>query len=290
MVGGQPLAPQGLRLLNRTRLKLGVNYANPSAPESNAPEGSLEEFLPPFALLKVEEEPAANSNPNPDRWQYCNKMEQSRFHGGTRPGPAIKTSYHLSMQENVPGIVLKAAGSLPHAVALNYFDDVTYPTRVKPEVSYLYLRATVCAESDNYAEGVYAVDPLPPDVPIQELVVDMGDDYRLDFLAENTIVDLKAGVPVLADSAAVLRDDRKYLKDIARIAFEWYREDRNALTVEFRQLRNLFGLGQLITTIGSGSTQSNINTVISCLTYNFDKAGTTTVETSDQTLDVRGLG
>lgn len=291
IVGGLPLTVPGLRLLNRTRLKLGVDYSDPNNPASNAPDGSLEEFVPPFALLQVETTPALDSNPTPERWQHCNQMQQHSFHAGTKISSHIKTSYHLIMQEHAPGVVLRAAGAPQHTMALNYFDTGggAEPSRVKPEVDYTSLRVTICAESDNYAEGVSEVDPLPSGVPIQELVVDLGDDYRLDFLAKNTIVDLQSGIPVLAASAALLRDDRTVLRDIATIGGQWYSVERNKLTVEFRQLRNLFSLGQLITTIGTGSTQSTVNTVVSTISYNFDKSGTMTIETNDATLDLRGI-
>ncbi len=177
-------------------------------------------------------------------------------------------------------------------MAKDYFvpdAEGTEPSGATPEVSYASLRATVCAEADFYATGQYAVDPLPTGVPIEELIIDMGDDYRLDFLAQSTIVDLKNGIPILANDPGILRDDRATLRDVARIAFEWYREDRQQLTVVFRQQRNLLQLGQLITTIGTSATQSTINTVISVITYKFDKSGTTTIETMDDTLDARVL-
>lgn len=291
VVGGTPLTVAGLRLLRQTRLKLGVDYTNPMSPIDNTPDGSLEEFLRPFAIFQVEQEPAIGSNPSPNRYQYCDTLHSPQFHGGTKVAPNIHTNYHLSMQEHTPGIILKAAGAPNHVLALDFFDGSIgggdEPSAFKPEVSYQTLRATVCAESDNFAQGVYAVDPLPDGVPIQELVIDMGDDYRLDFLAESTLLGLDKGIPTLASTAAVLRDDRATLRDICRIAFEWYREDRNQLTVEFRQLRNLFSLGQMITTIGTGSTQSVVKTVVSVITYDFGKAGTMTIETSDNTLDAR---
>jgi hypothetical protein len=274
--------------LNKTRLKLGTNYADPSNPVSNTPDGSLEEFLKPFALLKVQKYPPLGESQNPDRWQYCEKMDEVKFHAGTAVGPNIHTSYTLTMQAHVPGIILNAQG-MQHALSLNHWDtSLPEPSKVKPEVSYDNLRATVCAEADYYATGKAEIATLPTGVPIEELIIDLGDDYRLDFLAKNTIVDCKNGIPVLAGEAAVLRDDRKTLNDVAKVALEWYREDRQQLTVEFRQLRNLFGLGQLVTAIGQTATQSAINTVISVITYDF-KAGTTTVMTMDDTLDIRAL-
>ena len=286
VTGGVPLTTQGLRLLNRTRLKLGVDYTSPSTPVDNTPEGRLEEFIPPFAILQVESEP--------DRYQYCDKMQKSKFHaGGTAVSTSISTPYQLRMQSHAPGFIVNAGGDVQHTIAKDKFDGtnggVDEPSKVKTEVRWESLRATVCAEADFYAFGQSSVDPLPAGVPIEELVIDMGDDYRLDFIAANTIVDLKDGIPILADSAAILRDDRETLSDVARIAFQWYREDRQQLTVEFRQQRNLFSLGQLITTIGEGTTQSTINTVISVITYKFDRSGTMTIQTMDDTLDARAL-
>ncbi len=293
VLGSQPFSVAGIRLLNRTRLKLGVDYTTPSAPVSNAPAGSLEEFLKPFAFIKVEHEPAIDSNPDPNRWQYTEKLHEAKFGGGTKISNFIKTSYHLVMQEHSPGFKLVAAGAPQHTIALNFFDDTAgaEPSATKPELDYTDLRITLCAESDNYAEGLYETPTLPsPPVPIEELIIDLGDDYRLVFLAESTVVHLNKGIPVKASAAAVLRDDRAFLADIAGIAYQWYREDRQSLTVEFRQHKLLFGLGQLVTTIGDGTTQTTVNTVVSSITYDFSKNGGMTIETNDKTLDIKTLG
>ena len=142
-----------------------------------------------------------------------------------------------------------------------------------PEVDYTDLRATVCAESDNYAEGKeYEVAVLPdPPVPIEVLIIDAGDDYRLDFLARNTVIDLNKGIPVVAASSAAIRDDRPTLNDLARVAFEWYRRSPS----HHRRIPAAAAAGesrQLVTTIGDGTTQSTINTVVSAITYDFSKA------------------
>lgn len=268
----------GMRMLNKTRLKQGWDYTDPSSPVSKTPAGDLVEFMPPLAVMKV-----ATS---PDKWQLVDKMDKSNYHVGTRVSPNIQTTYHLRMMQTVPGIRIDAAGGMNQACALNHWAGAE-PTDHMPEVDFETLRATVCIEADAYAEGIYFPTP-PTNKPLEVLVIDVGEHYRLDWIAANTIVEVKNGDLVLTSSDAVLRDDRSTLRDLARIAYEWYSLDRVAMEVEFRQVRNLFDLGMLITTIGVGTTQTTCNTLVSNIVYDF-KNGTMTIATADDTLDVRSL-
>lgn len=277
--GGQGFHCQGLKLLNLTRLKLGWDYTDADAPVDNSPPNSAPEFMPPLAVVRVATDP--------DRWQLVDKMSETHFAAGTEVSSDIHTSYSLRMQQTVPGFVLKAHGH-QHAMALNHWTSAE-PSAGQPEVDYLDLRATVCCEADFFCEGKYPLDDdLPEDVPLEVLHLDAGEFHRLDFLAKGTIVNVTGGELVRADEAVVLRDDRQYLEDVARLAFEWYQTQRQQLTVTFRQLANKFDLGQLVTTIGSGTTAQNINTVVSHIRYDL-KHGTLTVETADATLDVRSM-
>lgn len=268
---------QGLRMLNTLRLKRGWDYRNPSAPKSATPTGTLAELAPAFAFFRV-----ATS---PDRFQFCDKLGQADFALGSPESSKIETSYHLHMQQGVPGIRLTASGGMPHAMAKSAWAGAEL-SETKPEVDYATLRATVCVEADAFAEGKYPEAGFPANTPLEILQLEVGEQYRLDFLAANTVVLIENGQLVLASHAAVLRDDHKYLQDVARLAYEWYQIDRNTLSVTFRQVRNLFELGMLITAIGSGTTQKNVNTVISTLTFDM-LDGSTQLETNDATLDAR---
>ena len=288
IVGGLPINPQGMRLLQKTRFKQGWDYSNPSSPVSKTVDTSLAPFAPPFAVVKVEND----ASPANERWQYVEHLNKPKFHVGVAVGygiagsAAVNTTYHLSMLQTVPGIALNAQGGLNHSLALNHWSGAAVSDQ-KTEVDYDTLRATVTMEADLYAEGIYFPTP-PTNTPLEILVVDVGEHYRLDFVAKNTVVEVRNGQLILTSDAAVLRDDRPTLRDLARIAYEWYRMDRVAVEIEFRQLRNIWNLGWMITTLGAGTVSTTCNTVISRIVYDFKK-GTTTITTADDTLDVRSL-
>jgi len=280
VLGTLEYAIEGLRLLNLTRLKRGWNYQDTSDIEETQPTGSEAEYMPTFAILQVAE---AESASVPEKYQFVEKMSEHDFAAGGLVSDKISTSYNLRMQQTVPGVLLDSDG-VQHAAALNHW-TAAEPTGTDPQVDYATLRVTTTIEADSYAEGKFPADvDLPAGVPLQKLVLYAGDEYRLDFLAANTIVDLRNGEPVLTNGG-VLRDNRPHLNDIARVAYEWYQQDRLPVTMTFRQVRNLFRLGMLITTIGSSVTQETVNSVVSMITYDLTN-GSMTIKTNDEDLDL----
>ena len=279
-VDGLACAVNGLRFRNQTRLKRGWSYEDIEDITRASLDISEGEYLPSFAILRVS---TAESGGEHDKYQFVEKMGQHDFAEGDLVSDRINVSYYLSMQSTVPGIVLNAAG-VQHACALNHW-VAAEPTVVEPQVDFDTLRVTTTIEADTYCEARFPEDAdLPAGVPLQRLQINVGDEYRLDFIAGNTVFDLSNGEPVLSDGG-ILRDDRKRLQDIARVAYEWYRTDRRPLTVVFKQIRNLWRLGMLIYTVGEGTTQETINTVVSVISFDL-VAGTTTLKTQDADLEL----
>lgn len=280
IVEAQVFEVSGLRILNHTRLKRGWDYTDGENPVQTTKAGIEADYMPMFAIIQV------SSASEHDKYQFVEKLGDSNFKEGTPVSDTINVSYHLHSQQNAPGFILNAAGA-QHACALNHWTSAE-PTKVEPQVDYETLRVTCTLESDRYCEGLYPNNgDLPADVPLQKLLLYVGDEYRLDFLANNTVVDLDNGEPVLSDGG-VLRDDRKRLRDIAIATFEWYKVDRRPITVTFNRISNVWDLGMLITTIGEGSTLVNVNTVVSIITYDCTN-GRTTIQTHDAALDLGRL-
>lgn len=283
-----PVHLEGLRVDRLTRLKRGWDYEDASDPEETQPTDTEAEYMPMFAIVQVAtgneltpEDPGYPGT-NPDKYQFIDKLNKSEFEGDhTAVSGNIHTTFDIGPQQNVPGVLLRAHG-MSHAIALNHFEG---DTASEPEVDYDTLRVTCTLEADAYCEAKWPADvDLPADKPLQKLLLHVGEEYRLDFLAANTVVDLENGEPVLTNGG-VLRDDRDHLQDIARVAYEWYQLGRLPLTVRFKNTRNLFRLGMLITTIGTSTTLETINTVVSMIEYDFFK-GTTMIKTNDQDLDL----
>lgn len=281
ILGGLPLVVNSLRVLARTLLREGVDYQNPTSPVDNNPSTSEPDLSAPFVAAKV-----ATS---PDKWQFLHRLTDADFADGT-PVAEIKTSYSLFSQHHQPGFRLQANGGPAHTLALNNWATAE-PTGREPEIDYTTLIATIACEADTHAEGVYPATP-PADVIIEELLIDVGDEYRLDFLPENTVVDIRNGSLVLANASTavgrLLRDDRDKLEDIARFAYEWYKDDNASLTLTLGQLRQVFTLGTMITTTGDAETLQTINTVIGSISYDFDK-GQQTVTTLGDAIDLPSM-
>lgn len=276
---GQEFSVNGLRILNHTRLKRGWNYANASAVEDTTPEGTEADYMATFAILLV----ATADGDAADKYQFVEKIHAPDFGGALPVSDEINVGYTLHPQQTCPGIILNASG-VQHACALNHWEGAS-STETEPQLDYETLRVTCTMEADSYCEAKYPDDiDLPANVPLQKLLLYVGDEYRLDYLAANTVVDLDNGEPVLTNGG-VLRDDRKRLADVARVAYEWYQQDRQPITVKFQQIRNVWRLGMFITAIGSGTTQENVNTVVSIIEYDCEK-GLTTIKTHDAALDI----
>lgn len=292
VVGGKPLSVRGLRFQNHTRLIRGANYHDLDDIHDPTPDGSEPEYMPALGIMQV-----ATST---DRWQLIDKLTNCEFAGSTPVSDPVGDgfgSYHLRMQQSMPGVLLQANGGLAHTTALNHWnfsDPGTEASGTEPELDYSTLRVTVTAEADSYAEGKFPADAdLPADVPLETLIIDAGDHYRLDYLAPNTIVGTDNGTPILAIGGRI-RDDRAELETLAKMAFQWYGTERTPLKVTFKNIKNVFRLGMMINHIGSGATQVNVNTVVTAITYEFhqDPENPTcsmTVETQPDTIEFKDL-
>ena len=149
-------------------------------------------------------------------------------------------------------------------------------------------------EADAYCEARWPLDgSLPSGVPLEKLVIDAGDNYRLDTITPGTVVGIENGTPITT-VGGTLRDDRKELQTIACLAYEWYGIERRPLDVTFQHIKNVFRLGMLLTTIGSGATEGAINTVVESITYAFRQsegkpACEMTIKTQSDELDIQEL-
>jgi hypothetical protein len=281
ILGSLPVVVGNIRVLPRTLLRRGVDYSNPSSLVDHNPSGSEPDLVPPFAAVKVATDP--------DKWHFADKLSTIDTTGSTPEGE-VTTSYHLHAQQHAPGVVVKAYSGSAHTLAKNHWSGAE-PTARDPELDYTAMIITRAAEADTRVEGAWPASP-PADVMLEELVLDLGNDYRLDFLPENTVVDIVGSQLVKAEASSnvgrLLRDDREALEDIARIAFEWYQTERAGLELTLRQTRKLFDLGMMVTTIGDDETLETINSVIGTVVYDMMQ-GTQTIATIDNPIDLAAI-
>lgn len=286
VLGGTKMGVAGLRLLNHTTLKRGFNYTSVSDITGSIPAGTQPELMPPFAIVKV-----GITDDDSPRFQFCHAMSQRQTTDMTKVS-GKKTSYHLHLQSWNPGFILPAANKVNHCTADGHFTDAEPTTKV-PELDYTDIRGTFTGEADKFCEGRYpSTDPAEPS---EVLIIQLSDEYRLDYIAQDTIYDLKNGVPQKS-GGGVLRDDRKDVADVARFAWQWYETERRTCQFAVKQIANWthpvstnpVGIGSLLTSLGDGVTQTDINTLIAEVSYSFTLGATSFTTAGDQ-LDPRAF-
>lgn len=257
----------GLRVLPRLMI----------APGGSAPDRDVPEYERMLVLVKV-----ATS---PDRYQFVDKLTDADFSSGTAVYSGTPASYAARPEAEVFGIRVRSV-RINHTLAKNHFGSAA-PTAVTEQLDYETLRCTVSVEGDHHAEGIYPLT-LGSNVILESLTVDMGDNYRLDWVVPGTVIGLDEGQDV-SHAGGVIRDDRAVLADFARFAYEWYSADRRTLEVSWARVdASNFGLGKMITTVGEGTGQTTVNTVIGSIAYDFG-TGATTIRTLPDQLDLPGL-
>lgn len=238
--------------------------------KETAPDGDEPEYGRPFATVKV----STGSAGETDRHAFVDRLVGSDYMTGAAETTERPTSYYLFAERQIPGVRVESS-KINHTLAGSV--GGLEPTQFPPELNYQTLRFTFSLEADAYAEGAYP-DVIGTGLAIEELVIDFGDQYRLDYVAPNTLVNLVAGEDVLA-TGGVIRNDQAMLADFARFAYEWYSQDKKTLSLTLNELHlETFDLGTLITTVGEGNSQETLNTVIGAIEFDFH-AGTTTVQT-----------
>ena len=199
----------------------------------------------------------------------------------TDPTAGPTPSAPTTVPNDGPGLTLEN-GQEVHL----YYDLGRWHVNPKPEpsqqadaqVDWRFLRMTVTAEGDGWAEAVDESSDLPGR-PTQELVIHAGEDYRLDLIAKGTITGLVDGELQTQPARAILRDDREALAGIAARARAWYQEVRRQGAFAFDCMDRHLALGDLVTTLGPDNDAQVLNTAIGSIEYDFRE-----ITTSYQTL------
>ncbi len=246
----------------------------------NAPDDGRENPIPPIALVLVE-------SGTPDRYQHAEKLALIRM-GDLDDGPGEKWSASLRIQKDTPGIIIKVRGAPQYIMASGEFSgtwtDITAEADWKTD-----LIITVMARLDSRVEVAYpAVASSAPDV-VRRVFIDVGDAARLDYVVQGTVKGIDDGElqHITAgeyDGTNYIRDDRDAMRDLARVAAEWYGTPRQAFTFEIRQLTAVLEVGDLVTSVGTGDTQEDVNSVVTRHTINL-RNGRTTYVTAFAELD-----
>lgn len=132
---------------------------------------------------------------------------------------------------------------------------------------------TLSVQEDRYAEIRFPNDgvlqaTIPTNDYARRLVLDAGDQYRLDYVNPGTVVDVGPNGLIFATNGGFLNDDRNELLAIARVAHAFYNRKRRVLYFSSEQATSTINLGDFISFIsqpdldGIGTHRTAIDTPI----------------------------
>ena len=277
IIEAEPICMQGLRLLPRLPIRVGYVYDDVTAPVAADPDDVLPEWQKPFAVVDVTGSGA---------WRFSHEIGVS----GETDKPDRLASFRLSMLDGTAGVQLHVSGGAPHSLALNHFNPETSgASEHKPEVDWQKVRVTVAGEWDAYCEAQWPIADSTAE-PLQTLVLNLGDRYRLDNMATGTIYDIENSTLKTVTSGGLLRDDRDKCEHVARLAFEWYGTPRGAVSLDWAGDVPPYGLdrGVMLTTIGDGDALVDANALVSQITVDYER-GTTHLSVGFAELDFTRL-
>lgn len=178
---------------------------------------------------------------------------------------------------------VEVAGAPQHTIAKTEFSPVDSSDWPVDHWDWRDFIATIAVEDDRYCEGHYPETlgnaQFPADVDAaRTLVIDAGEGYRQDWVVAGTVVGVDGtdGTLIRTTTGGYVRDDRKPLKELARVAHEWYKDVRVAVewsTSVYRPFRETVDgseigirVGDMVTTLDTGDDQVAANTVVTSIT------------------------
>lgn len=266
----------------------GGNIADEEVPD-NTPPGQKWEYRPSFVVI-----PLLNSSPK--QYHVLNSLAINT----EVPQPALETedgykwSASIRMQEDYPGFVLTVGGQPQHVLGGSAFTPLAVDDPGVAKFDWADLVATVAMPIDKFAEGRWPADPAPSQA-VRRLVINLGDEYKLHYVAPNTMVAIDPDTRAkITSSGGFVRNDEPKLQALARLVYEWYRTPRQSIELSFTYVTAKLAIGDLITTIGQGDSLQTINSVVTGVKYEFSfREGSapgiakTTISTQFAELDAR---
>ncbi len=251
-----------------------------------APTDSPEDCLQPQAWIWVRETGGQAV------YQHIERIRMSRITAMLHNLPLIDFSCTLRPYEIGLGVIVKVQGGGhwgQEAIAKTDFNRVEtgIVDLIPPPLDWREMAVTVAMDLDSRVEGAWP--------PIEEfqgqvldvarvLVLDMGDRYRLDYVAPQTVKGVEDGRLVRDDLGGYYRDDRPRLADIARLIYEWYSRDRKALSLALRDIVVPAEIGTIVSSVNRAGEQLDVFTPVTSIHIDL-VSGMTTMQTDFAELD-----
>ncbi len=270
----------GLRIQPYVPMRQNVDYTKPIVPELDNDDADDTDYLAPMVWFQLA---ALRSAPD-EGWIHAERLNQSIESNSSKRQQTY--SVDVAVREDAPGLILRTVGRPQHYIANDlYIPNSSFEAIASGEgINSDKWLATIYMLQDAYALAAW---PEKADLPsldlIRPLLLNIPGAH-CDWIVAGTVVAVAGGELKKTLSGGFLRDDRPKLRDIARMAFEWYGKQRRALNLSFSVITSGFEIGTLITSIGSGATLEDINTCITSVTYDL-QGNRTTLHTQFGELD-----
>lgn len=273
----------GLRVQDFLPLRAGVDYTSAAiTPDTDGTDDADADYLPPILLLKA----AAIRASGDAGWVHGERLNAGYDSESTKR--QYNYSVDLQVREDSFGLIFKTQGAPQHFLCRDLFTAVDGSDSVPTNESLTSANwlATVYVQQDQFCRAQY---PKQADLPALDLIRPLVLRFErafLDYVVPGTVLGVKAGELQKTSAGGFVRDDRKRLEDMARLAYAWHGQTRRILSLSFKGITSGFEVGHLITTIGSGSNVREINTAITSVQYDL-LGGSMSVQTQFAEMDFR---
>jgi hypothetical protein len=278
---------RGISVLPFLPLYEGVDYSGTKVSDGTFDDPDVYAYRRPFCLFK---------RPTDGRWVIGERMSQLA-EGDCDPtsdGNNTRWSAYVRTQPDTKIVEVHVTGEPQHVIAQTDFTPLAADRDVG---DYDYkdreMLVTLTLQENRYAEGSYPAAGASDTTLIDAqrgLVIWAGDEFRQDYVADGTVVDVdNDGVPEIVAINGFVRDDTQRLDIIARLAYEWYARTRSVLTLATRRLTADVSVGDFVVSSGDSAIAGNthyveINSPITQITIRNPRMPEGSLETPTMTL------
>lgn len=253
----QSLHVYEMRFASYLPLKVGWDYQSiEPVPTLSAP--SVDEFRKPVSIFKI----------TGDRWEFGDQLgdvidETEGING-------YDFSCHTRPLDKRFGMLVRPT-TVPHVLAALVSEPIAEDTSDhQPTLDFKKMIITAYTQSHDYVSAEFPDDPTELISVEHTHYLRLGDTAFLDFLPAGTVVDVLGGQLVRSQSDMYVRDDREYLADVARVAWQWYGFNRTASQLRYRQVTGNVLLGWMIGELDDVTA----NAIVTSILWDFQKQTT----------------
>mgnify|MGYP000958318015 CR=1 FL=1 len=238
-------------------------------------EDGAQDAPPPIAVIEIED----------GTFRLIDKLAETAGVIDRGTGTGRTWSASVRMRDDSPGIIVRVSGAQQLVIAETDFDGEKDTDDQPTWLDWKDMIVTVAAEMGRHAEAVYPDSSASTADQKTVVLVDVGDAGRLDYVVPDTVTGVDGEGALVRDAAGgYARDDREWMRDLAKYVLDWYGVRRQAFRFDMQQILDILHVGQMIATIGSGALEEEVNSVVVGVTYDF-RQQMTMVDTAFANLD-----